>query len=68
MTSSSTVVTELDVIGGEVHGGAWRVTRRIRAVDPDDTCALRLASPSKPSRLSTGTTKCHRQSGSCSRH
>ena len=36
VTHETTVVTELDVIGGEVHGGAWRVTRRIRAVDPDD--------------------------------
>jgi hypothetical protein len=32
----STVVAELEVIGGEVPGGTWRVTRRIRADDPAD--------------------------------
>jgi hypothetical protein len=36
VTHETTVVTELDVIGGEVHDGSWRVTRRVRAVDPND--------------------------------
>lgn len=35
-TKETVVITALDVIGGEVPGSTWRVTRRIRADDPDD--------------------------------
>jgi hypothetical protein len=35
-TRRTTVTTELEVIGGEVPGGTWRVTRKIWADNPDD--------------------------------
>ncbi|WP_433361942.1 AAA family ATPase [Actinoplanes sp. CA-142083] len=36
VTRETTVITELDFIGGSIPGGTLRVTRRIRADDPDD--------------------------------
>jgi 5S rRNA maturation endonuclease (ribonuclease M5) len=36
VTAETTVITELDFIGGSIPGGTLRVTRRIRADDPDD--------------------------------
>jgi hypothetical protein len=35
-TAATTVITELDVIGGEIPDSGWRVTRRIGTDDPDD--------------------------------
>ncbi|WP_433731801.1 AAA family ATPase [Actinoplanes sp. CA-051413] len=35
-TTETTVITELDFIGGSIPGGTLRVTRRIRADHPDD--------------------------------
>src|SRR5690606_28412568 len=35
-TGETTVVTELDTIGGSIPGGTLRVVRRIRAEDPED--------------------------------
>jgi hypothetical protein len=35
-TSATTVITELDMIGGEIPDSTLRVTRTIRADDPDD--------------------------------
>jgi AAA domain len=35
-TTETTVITELDVIGGSIPGGRLRVVRRIVADDPDD--------------------------------
>ncbi|WP_051809914.1 AAA family ATPase [Actinoplanes subtropicus] len=36
VTRETTVITELDFIGGSIPGGTLRTTRRIRADDPDD--------------------------------
>lgn len=35
-TRETTVITELDAIGGSIPGGRLRVIRRVRAEDPDD--------------------------------
>jgi AAA domain len=36
ITKETRVITELEIIGGEVHDQRYRVTRRVRAEDPDD--------------------------------
>lgn len=40
VTRETTVITELDFIGGSIPGGTLRVTRRIHADDPDDLDSL----------------------------
>ena len=59
-TKQTTVVTALDVIGGEVPDLEWRIKRQIVADDPDDLTrrrATRAASPNART-AAAGSTPC----------